>query len=157
MEYRTSELSLTYSLLLVSLTLSERLTDTEDNLQTVSESEVNLLLENLWSLVIVLTTLWVTEDNVLCTCWLNHLSRNLTCVSARSLVCAVLSRELDAAALDNVSNACEVDEWSTDDNLTVRVLYYFSEFLSESNALLQVLVHFPVTCYDFLSHFLFWF
>ena len=56
-EYRASELSLNYLILLVSLTLFERLTDAEEHLETISESELYLFLENFRSLVIVLTTL----------------------------------------------------------------------------------------------------
>ena len=98
----------------------------------------------------------MAEDNVLSTCALYHLCRNLTSVSTLNLVSAVLSAESYYVLVEHLSYRSEVDERSADDNFTVRLFSYkcLVDFLSESNTILQVEVHFPVTCYNFLSHFL---
>ena len=57
MEYAACQFCLYYFVLLVSLTLCERFADAEDNLQAVSKSQLNLLLQDFWCLVIVLATL----------------------------------------------------------------------------------------------------
>ena len=44
------------------------LTDTEDRLEVVSESEFNLILEDSGSLVVVSTTLGVAKDSVVSSC-----------------------------------------------------------------------------------------
>ena len=51
------QLSLHHLVLLVGLALSERLTDAEDYLQTVLQGQQHLLLQNLWSLLVVFAAL----------------------------------------------------------------------------------------------------
>ena len=67
-EYRAFKLSFNYCVLLVCLALLERLTDAEKNLETIGKSEVNFLLEDFWSLVVLFATLRVAKDNILRTC-----------------------------------------------------------------------------------------
>ncbi len=104
--------------------------------------------------MIVLTTLGVAEDDVLCAGALHHGSAHLTRVSTLLLVGAVLGTEGDDVLVEHLSYACQMDKRRADDDTTVRLvsLACLVDFLCQGNALLQVLVHFPVTCYDFLSH-----
>ena len=128
--------------------------DAENNLQAVCEGEVYFLLQDFGSLVVVLATFAMAEDNVLCTCALYHFCANFACVCAAFFVGTVFCTNSDDAVLQEFANGGEVDEGCAD--------YYFAiglfcsqhvfEFCGECYAFLQVLVHFPVTCYDFLSH-----
>ena len=154
MEDAALEFSLADCFLLVCLTLCQAFADAEDDLEAVGKSEVNLLLEDFRSLVIVFATLAVTEDDVLCACALHHCCADFACVGTALLVGAVLSADLDDAVLQQFADGGEVDEGSADDDFAIGLLSSQDvlQFSSESYTFLQGLVHFPVACYDFLSH-----
>ena len=154
MEYAAFEFCFANCFLLICFALFKAFADAENNLQAVCEGEVYFLLQDFGSLVVVLATFAMAEDNVLCTCALYHFCANFACVCAAFFVGTVFCTNSDDAVLQEFANGGEVDEGCAD--------YYFAiglfcsqhvfEFCGECYAFLQVLVHFPVTCYDFLSH-----
>ena len=153
-EYAALELCLADSLLLVGFALCQALADAEDYLQTVGQSQIHLLLEDGGCLVVVLTTLAVAQDDVLGAGALDHGGAHLTGVGSALLVGAVLGADGDAAVLQQIGHSGQVDEGRADDDVAVGLLSSENllEFLGEGYTLLQVLVHFPVACYNVLSH-----
>ena len=105
--------------------------------------------------MIVLTSFRVSEYYILCAGALYHLSRNLSCERTLLFVCAVLSAKTDNILVEYLSDSSQMYERSADDHAAVRFFCVkcFVELFSQSNAVLQVHVHFPVACYNFLSHF----
>ena len=153
-EYAALELCLANLVLLLSLTLSESLADAEDHFQTVLQCEQHLLLQNLRSLVVVLAALRVAKNNILCSSALYHLGRNLASEGALLLVGAVLGTKSDDVLIEELCDACQVNERSTDNHAAVWLLgcQCLVKLLCKSDTILQVHVHLPVACYNFLSH-----
>ena len=60
------------------LTLFQYLTDAEDRLQVISQSQFNFFFQDFHSFVIVSTTFRVTQNYIFSTCRSYHFSRNLT-------------------------------------------------------------------------------
>ena len=65
MEDAAFKFCLANGFLLVGFTFSEAFTDAEDDLEAICEGEVNLLLEDFGSLVVVFATFAVAEDSPL--------------------------------------------------------------------------------------------
>ena len=154
MEYAAFEFGLAHSFLFAGFALSEAFADAEDHLQTVGESEVNFLLQDSGSFVVVFATFAVTEDHVFGTGRFHHFSRNFTGVGTRNFVSAVFCRHGHEAVIYYFAYLSEVDEGRTDDHFAVGLLRFeeIIDFSSERNAFLEVLVHLPVTGNDVLSH-----
>ena len=152
-----SQLSGYHFVLLVCLALFQHFTDTENRSQTVGKSQFYLFFQNGNSLTVVSATLGVTQDDILGTCRSHHSGGNLTGISTRHLVGAVLGTHTNLGSIYQGSNRCQVDERRTDDYIAVGlfVCQCFIQFFCKSNTLLEGLVHFPVSCNNVLSHFVF--
>ena len=85
---------------------------------------------------------------------LDHFGRNFAGVGALHLVCAVFSAESDEFGVDFGSHGSQVNEGSANHHVANGFVcgQCAVQFFCQSNAFLQVQVHFPVACYDFLSH-----
>ena len=153
-EERAGELCFNHFVLLAAFALFEHFADAENHLQAVSEGEVDFFFENFSRFAIVSAAFAVAEDYVACARALHHFGRNFTGVSAACLVCAVLCAEADNALVDNAGHGGEVDKRSADHDVAVGLVGFEDvvQLGCEGDAFLQVLVHFPVTCYDFFSH-----
>ena len=151
-ENRAFELCLNDLVLFACLALLFHLADAEDNLKSLSQSQLHFLTQDSIVLVVVRTTLRVAEDAVFSTRRFHHLSAYLARVGALLVVSAVLGSHLDGAVFEQFSHRCQVDIRCADHHSTFRVFYRIFEFCSQRYAFLQVLVHFPVTCYHFCSH-----
>ena len=149
-----SQLGGNHLVLLVGFALFQHLADAEDGLQTVGQGQFHLLGQDFHRLVVVSTTLGVTQDDVLRTRRSYHGSRNLARVGAGFLVGTVLSTYANLGGVNQRSNRCQVDERRADDDVAIRlfVSQHFVQFFCQSNALLEGLVHFPVSCNNVLSH-----
>ena len=156
-EYR-SQLSGNYFILLVSFAFFQHFTDTEDRSQAVSQSQFNFFFQDGNCFAIVSTTFWVTQDYIFSTCRSNHSSWNFTSVSTWFFISTVFSTYTNLSGVYQRSNRCQMDKRSTDDYITVRlfVSQYFIQFFCKSNTLLKGFVHFPVSCNNVFSHFVFY-
>ena len=112
-------------------------------------------VQDFYCFVIVSTTFRVTQDYILSTCRCNHFCRNFTSISTRYFVSAVFSTYTNDRAVYQRSYRSQVNERSTDDYIAVWFVccQCFVQFFCQCNTFLQVLVHFPVTCYNVFSHF----
>ena len=101
----------------------------------------------------------MAQDDILSTSALYHLGRNLTSESTLLLVSAILSTQSDDVLIEELCDRSEVDEWCADDHTTVGLLSLQSliQLLCQSDTILEIHVHLPVTCNNFLSHFYFFF
>ena len=123
----------------------------------MSQSQFHLLFQDFHCLVIVGTTLGVAQDDILGTGRSYHSGRNFTSIGTRFLVGTVFCTYTDLGGVNQRSNRCQVDKRRADDYITVRlfVSQHFVQFFCKSNALLEGLVHFPVSCNNVFSHFVF--
>ena len=158
-EERTFELCLHHFILLAALALFEHFANAEDYFEAVLESQVGLLLENFGGFAIVGAAFAVAEDDILCTRALDHGCGNLTRVGTAHFVGAVFGTQTDDIGIQFAGYGSQVNEGGADDYVAVGFVggEHCVEFLGESYAFLQVEVHFPVTCYDFLSHWFMFF
>ena len=115
------------------------------------------LFQDFGSFVIVGTTLGVAEDYVLCTRRSDHLGRNFARECAFGLVGTVLGTYTDTFGVDSIYNRYQVSERSGDDYIAFGGYTGQSgiDFFSQSHALLYGRVHFPVSCNNVFSHFVF--
>ena len=99
----------------------------------------------------------MTKDNILCTCALDHLGRHFAGVGSFFLVGTIFCAKADDILIEQLCHTGQMDERSADDHIAVGLLAGQSliQFFGECHTFLQVHVHFPVSCYNFLSHFLF--
>ena len=158
-EERTFELCLHHFVLLAALALFEHFANAEDDLEAVLQSQVGLFLENFGGFAIVGAAFAVAEDDILCTRALDHGCGNLTRVGTAHFVGAVFGTQTDDIGIQFAGYGSQVNEGGADDYVAVGFVggEHCVEFLGESYAFLQVEVHFPVTCYDFLSHWFMFF
>ena len=96
----------------------------------------------------------MAEDYILCTCRLDHLCAHLAGVGALLLVGAVLGPKSNYRLVEELCDGCQVDKRGADNHTTVRLvgLKSFVQLLCKSNTFLEIHVHLPVSCYNFLSH-----
>ena len=153
-EYAACQFGLAHSLLLVGLALCQALADAENDLQTIGQCQVHLLLQYLGSLGIVLTTLAVAQYHVLSTGALHHSCAHFTGIGTALVVGTVLGAHGDHAVFEQLANGSQVDEGCADDNLAVGLLgsQNVLQLGGQRHTFLQVLVHLPVACYNLLSH-----
>ena len=154
MEHAAFEFGLANGFLFVGFTLGEALTDTEDDLQAVSQSKVYLFLQDFGSFVVVLAAFAVAEDDVFCTGRLHHFCRNFARIGTAGMVGTVFGGKTDNTVVDNIAHLGQVDEGRADDNIAIGFFGRQNsvQLSGERNTFLQVLVHFPVACYNVLSH-----
>ena len=155
MEDRAFEFGLANFVLLVGFALFQGLADTENHLQTIFQSQLNLLFQNLRSLSIILSTFRMAQYNIFCTGAFHHFCRYFSRVSTFLFVSAVLCTEAYWLTVQQACNGCQVDKRSADNDVAVGLISRKSlvEFFNHCHTFLQVQVHFPVSCYNFLSHF----
>ena len=97
----------------------------------------------------------MSQNDILRTGRFYHLGRHLASVCAFFLVCTVLCTQTDSLGIQYSGYGSQVDERRTDDYITIRFVGSQSciQLSSQSYTFLQIQVHLPVTCNNFLSHF----
>jgi len=80
--------------------------------------------------------------------------RNVARIGTAGMVGTVFGSKTDNTVIDNVAHLGEVNEGSADDNIAIGLFGRQNsvQLSGERNTFLQVLVHFPVACYNVLSH-----
>ena len=149
------DLSLHHLVLLAGLALLKHLADAENGEEAVGQSQVNLFFQDGVGLAVVGAALRVAKDDILRAGRLDHGCRHFAGVGAAGLVSAVLGCHLDVLAVDGLDHFGQVNEGrAKDDGALGRVLCQdVVDVLCQFNSFLQSLVHLPVSCYNFLSHF----
>ena len=129
--------------------------DAEDDFESVLQREKHFLHQNLRSLVVVLAAFRVSEDDILCSGALYHFGRHLSRVCAFLLVGAVFCSKSDDVLVEYLCHRGEMYERSAYNHTAVRLFSVecFVEHFCQSYTFLQVLVHFPVACYNIHSLF----
>ena len=96
----------------------------------------------------------MAEDDILCTSRLDHFSAYLTGEGTLLLVSAVLSTQTDDVLVEELCDRCKVDKRGANHNTTVGLvsLQCLIQLLCESDTILEIHVHLPVSCNNFLSH-----
>ena len=105
--------------MLAGLSFLEVLTYAEDDLERVGKCKFGLFNEFLVGLTIILATLGVSENGIGSTSGSNHCGADFAGVCSLLLVCAVLCRKSDYAALYYICNRNEVGCRSCDDELDI--------------------------------------
>ena len=151
MENRALQLCLNHLVLLAGLALFFHFANAENHFQTVSQSQLHFVLQYLVILVVVSTTLAVTEDAVLRSGGFNHLGAHFACESTFLFVSAVFGSHFDRRTFQHLCHCCQMDKRRADNDSAFRVLYVFFQLCSQCYTFLQGLVHFPVACNHFDS------
>ncbi len=97
----------------------------------------------------------MTKNDVFGAGGFHHFRGNFARVSAFCLVCAIFSAQFYEFGVQKWRNSCQVNKRCTDDNPAIGLVGFHGvvDAGCEGYAFLQVHVHLPVACYDFLSHF----
>src|SRR5690606_17952667 len=140
--------------MLVSFSLGQYFTHTEDWSESVGKSQYHLLLQDLSSFMIISSSFTVSQDHILSAGRCNHFSRYLTGISTGSLVGTVLCSNTYFGSIHSTGHACQMNKRRTDYHLAKNgfIFQCFVQCCCQGNAFLQVLIHFPVTCDNVLSH-----
>ena len=134
------------------LTLLQALAHTDDGEQAGVDGGVDLLVDGEVGLVIILAALGVADDDVLGAGLLDHLSGDLTGVSAVILIVAGLSADGDVAVLEQADGGLDVGGGHTQHHVAPLAAGHDGlELLSKSLGLGQGVVHLPVAGDDSLT------
>ena len=137
-------------------TLLEHFADAEYRSEIVVERKSHLFLEGFGGFTIILATLRVAENHVGSSGRGYHRRAHLTGVSSALVVGAVFCTESELG-VDHFIDRSQMGERHTDHYIALHfgVLESFVDIFCQAYTFLQGGVHFPVACYDFLSHYLF--
>ena len=140
--------------MLAGLALVEVLADAEDDLESGTEGELRLLDELGVGLAVVLTALGVAEDGILAAGGYEHVGRDFAGVGALGVVRAVLGGQANDGTLHDLGDGAEVGVRSGDDQFDFcrDLSGPCDDCLGKLDAFRNGGVHFPVSCYNVLSH-----
>ena len=96
----------------------------------------------------------MAKNDILRARGLHHGGRNLARISTLLLVCAILGAQAYQASIQHIGHRSQMNEGSADNHVAIGLvgLQRGIQLSGQSHTFLQVQVHFPVTCYNFLSH-----
>src|SRR5574344_282112 len=99
----------------------------------------------------------MSQNHVLSTGGFHHFCTYFTRESTLFFVRTVLCAQADDVLVEELRDRSEVDERCADPPTAVGLvsLQCFVQLFSESNTILKIHVHLPVSCNNFLSHFSF--
>ena len=128
----------------VALALPEQLADTDDGLETGSQSSLGSLVDGFVGLTKILSAFAVTENNVLHADLLEHTGGDLAGESTACSPVAVLGADFYVGACGRFDSSGKVNIGNTRDDFAVSVRNKRLDLVEQRGGFLGSLVHFPV-------------
>ena len=138
------------------LAFLQHLADTVDGRHVVFDQTVDLLGQHFIGLAKIFPPFTVTYDAVVHVDGLQHLGRHLTRVGSLVVGTAVLCSYVETLLVKLiVRQHFEIWERWTNDDFAIHFILFIKavkDIIDQSFSLIESEVHFPVSCYDFASH-----